>query len=52
VGLAKLAVDTAANVDRRAARDVDRLAQTALFASADYRAKVEAFSARSAKPKS
>ncbi|MCU1344185.1 MAG: Enoyl-CoA hydratase/isomerase [Acidimicrobiia bacterium] len=46
VGLAKIAIDTAASVDRRTAREFDRLAQTVLFASPDYRAKVEAFMSR------
>jgi enoyl-CoA hydratase/carnithine racemase len=43
VGLAKLAIDTAASVDRRTAREFDRLAQSALFQSPDYLAKVSAF---------
>lgn len=47
MGLAKLAIDTAASVDRRTARDVDRLAQSLLFTSAEHREKVEAFMARS-----
>jgi enoyl-CoA hydratase/carnithine racemase len=43
LGLAKLAIDTAASVDRRTAREFDRLAQTTLFQSPDYLAKVQAF---------
>jgi enoyl-CoA hydratase/carnithine racemase len=46
VGLAKLAIDTAASVDRRSARDVDRLAQSALFTSAEYLDRLEAFNLR------
>jgi enoyl-CoA hydratase len=42
-GVAKLAIDTAADVDRRTARDVDRLAQTLLFTSPDYRERVDRF---------
>jgi enoyl-CoA hydratase/carnithine racemase len=43
VGLAKLAIDAAASIDRRTAREFDRLAQSALFQSPDYLAKVKAF---------
>ena len=43
LGLAKVAIDTAAEVDRRTARELDRLAQTLLFQSAEYRAKVDQF---------
>ncbi len=43
VGLAKIAIDTAAAVDRRTAREFDRLAQSALFQSPDYLARVDAF---------
>ncbi|MDE3204993.1 MAG: enoyl-CoA hydratase/isomerase family protein [Acidobacteriota bacterium] len=47
MGMAKLAIDVAADVDRRTARDFDRVTQTVLFQSADYRSKVEAFLNRS-----
>ncbi len=49
LGLAKLAIDTAASVDRRTARDFDRMAQTLLFTSDDFRDKVNAFLERSTK---
>lgn len=49
LGVAKLAVDAAASVDRTTARDVDRLANTMLIMSDDHRQRVEAFLARSAK---
>src|ERR1700722_9578740 len=48
VGLAKVAIDAAASVDRRTAREIDRLAQTTLFMSDDYRDRVNAFNAASA----
>jgi enoyl-CoA hydratase len=50
MGMAKVAIDTAADVDRRTARNFDRLTQTVLFQSPDYQAKVEAFLDRSSKP--
>jgi enoyl-CoA hydratase/carnithine racemase len=43
VGLAKIAIDTAASADRRTARQFDRLAQSALFQSADYLGRISAF---------
>ena len=43
LGIAKVTIDTAAEVDRRTARELDRLAQTLLFQSAEYRAKVDQF---------
>ena len=43
LGLAKVAIDVAAAVDRRTAREFDRVAQTLLFSSDDYRRRVEAF---------
>ena len=49
LGLAKVAIDTAATVDRRTARDFDRMAQTLLFTSDDFRTKIEAFMQRGAK---
>jgi enoyl-CoA hydratase len=45
---AKVAIDTAASVDRRAARDFDRFAQTTLFLSSEYQDRVHAFQQRSA----
>jgi enoyl-CoA hydratase len=48
MGLAKVAIDAADIVDRRTARDIDRLAQTMLFMSEDFKAKVNAFNAASA----
>jgi enoyl-CoA hydratase/carnithine racemase len=46
LGLAKIVIDAAATADRTTARDVDRIANTALIASAEHRAKIEAFAAR------
>jgi enoyl-CoA hydratase len=43
VGLAKIAIDAAASADRRTAREFDRLAQSALFQSPDYLARINAF---------
>jgi enoyl-CoA hydratase len=43
LGLAKLAIDTAAEVDRRTAREMDRLAQTLLFMTPEYTAKLQSF---------
>ncbi len=43
LGLAKVAIDAAADVDRRTARDFDRIVQTLLFSSADYRDRVDRF---------
>ena len=43
MGMAKLAIDVAAQADRRTARDFDRVAQTLLFQAPEYQAKVEAF---------
>jgi enoyl-CoA hydratase/carnithine racemase len=48
LGLAKVAIDAAASVDRRTAREFDRMAQTLLFMSDDYKDKVDAFNAASA----
>lgn len=47
LGLAKIVIDAAATADRTAARDFDRVANTALVASAEHRAKLDAFAARS-----
>jgi enoyl-CoA hydratase/carnithine racemase len=46
LGLAKLAIDAASEVDRRTARDIDRLAQTMLIQSQSWRAGVDRFSSR------
>lgn len=46
VGLAKIAIDAAASIDRRTARDFDRLAQTTLFQSADHAERLAAFGAK------
>ena len=43
VGLAKVAIDAAASVDRRTAREFDRLAQSALLSSPDVAERVDAF---------
>jgi hypothetical protein len=47
--LAKVAIDTAATVDRRTAREFDRMAQTLLFTSDDFRDRVNAFRQRGKK---
>jgi enoyl-CoA hydratase len=49
LGLAKVAIDTAATVDRRTAREFDRMAQTLLFTSDEFRDKVNAFMQRGSK---
>jgi enoyl-CoA hydratase len=49
LGLAKVAIDTAATVDRRTAREFDRMAQTLLFTSDDFRDRVNAFRQRGKK---
>jgi enoyl-CoA hydratase/carnithine racemase len=43
MGLAKIAIDVAEAVDRRTAREFDRIAQTALFESDDFKDRVNAF---------
>jgi enoyl-CoA hydratase len=48
MGLAKVAIDAADTVDRRTAREIDRLAQTMLFMSEEFKEKVNAFNAASA----
>jgi enoyl-CoA hydratase len=50
MGLAKVAIDAAESIDRRTAREFDRLAQTLLFQSDEYRDKVNAFGKRREKP--
>ena len=48
LGLAKVAIGAADTVDRRTAREFDRMAQSLLFQSDDYRDRVNAFLQRSA----
>jgi enoyl-CoA hydratase/carnithine racemase len=48
VGLTKHAIDVAETVDRRTAREFDRMAQTLLFMSDDFKDKVSAFNNASA----
>ncbi len=47
LGVAKVVVDAAAEVDRRTAREIDRLAQTTLLTSPEHAQRVAAFNARS-----
>jgi enoyl-CoA hydratase len=47
LGVAKVAIDVAASVDRRTAREFDRMAQTVLFMSDDFKDRVNAFMQRS-----
>jgi enoyl-CoA hydratase len=49
LGLAKVAIDTAATVDRRTAREFDRMAQTLLFTSDEFQDRVNAFMQRAKK---
>jgi enoyl-CoA hydratase/carnithine racemase len=51
VGLAKLAIDAAADSDRVTARNMDRIANTALITSEDHISRVRAFTAKSAAKK-
>ncbi|EIV91593.1 enoyl-CoA hydratase/isomerase family protein [Frankia sp. QA3] len=51
LGLAKLAIDAAASVDRTTARDFDRVANTLLLTSEEHLAKVRAFQQRAAAPR-
>ena len=46
LGLAKIAIDAAETIDRRTAREFDRMAQSLLFTSDEYRDKVNAFGKR------
>jgi enoyl-CoA hydratase/carnithine racemase len=46
LALAKLGIDAAASTDRKTARDVDRIANTLLFKSDEFRDKVTAFEER------
>jgi enoyl-CoA hydratase/carnithine racemase len=48
MGLAKVAIDAANSVDRRTAREIDRMAQTMLFMSDDFKDRVNAFTSASA----
>ena len=48
MGLAKVVVDAANTVDRRTAREIDRMAQTMLFMSDDFKDRVNAFTSASA----
>jgi enoyl-CoA hydratase len=48
VGLTKMAIDAAETVDRRTAREFDRMAQTLLFMSDDFKDKVSGFNNASA----
>jgi enoyl-CoA hydratase len=46
LGLAKLVIDAAANSDRTSARDMDRIANTALVTSDEHQRKLDEFSQR------
>ena len=46
VGLAKLAIDAAASIDRGSARDFDRLANSVLTESDDYKQRLQAMMQR------
>lgn len=46
MGVAKMAVDTAASVDRQTARDFDRFANTLLILSDEHKSMAQAFNAR------
>jgi enoyl-CoA hydratase len=48
IGVAKVVIDAAAEVDRRTARELDRIAQTVLMTSSDYLDRLAAFKAASA----
>ena len=48
MGLAKVVVDAANTVDRRTAREIDRMAQTMLFMSDDFKDRVNVFTSASA----
>jgi enoyl-CoA hydratase/carnithine racemase len=47
LGLAKVAIDVAATVDRATAREFDRVVQTLLFSSPEFQERVNAFKQRS-----
>jgi enoyl-CoA hydratase/carnithine racemase len=47
LGLSKVTIDAANSVDRRTAREIDRMAQTMLFMSDDFKDRVRAFTAAS-----
>lgn len=46
LGVAKLVIDASAFADRRTARDLDRITNTALCGSAEHQAKMDAFAKR------
>ena len=48
MGLAKVTIDAANTIDRRTARELDRMAQTTLFMSNEYKDRVNAFTTASA----
>ena len=48
MGLAKVTIDAANTIDRRTARELDRMAQTTLFMSDEYKDRVSAFNTASA----
>jgi enoyl-CoA hydratase/carnithine racemase len=48
MGLAKVTIDAANTIDRRTARELDRMAQTTLFMSNEYKDRVNAFNTASA----
>ena len=48
MGLAKVTIDAANTIDRRTARELDRMAQTTLFMSDEYKDRVNAFTTASA----
>jgi enoyl-CoA hydratase len=43
MGLSKLAIDASATVDRGTARDIERIVNTVLVSSDEFRARVAAF---------
>ena len=47
MGLAKVTIDAANTIDRRSARELDRMAQTTLFMSSEYKDRVNAFNTAS-----
>jgi enoyl-CoA hydratase/carnithine racemase len=47
MGLAKVTIDAANTIDRRTARELDRMAQTTLFMSDEYKDRVHAFTTAS-----
>jgi enoyl-CoA hydratase len=49
VGVAKMAIDTSASVDRRTARDFDRFAQATLIRSAEFQERLDRYARRGMK---